>query len=396
MAINASDSLAASGLDHWVMQFPETWQSLVQLFAGQEWLLVSSLVMGLTFAVDLVFRFVLGRFDHRFQRRHQPLLKTLTESLLGPVSVFIWLTGIALTSVTLIHYFDVLTQWVSPIEALRYSLGILIIAWFAFRWLRRMELYLKKLAHSDQRWDKVTIEAAVKVLKLTVFVITGIVVLSALNVDLTGLIAFGGVGGIAVGFAAKDILGNVLGGLMLYMDKPFAPGDWIRSPDRNIEGVVQKIGWRMSVIETFDKRPLYIPNGAFSNIAIENPSRMSHRRIFETIGVRYADVNHVADITESIRKMLQAHPDIDEQETLIVNFNVFNQSTLDIMIYAFTHTREWVKYHAVKEAVLLQVAQIVAQMGAEMAFPTRTLYVEDTVQMAGLGDNDRARLSESQ
>ena len=90
-------------------------------------------------------------------------------------------------------------------------------------------------------------------------------------------------------FAAKDLLANFFGGLTIYLDRPFAVGDWIRSPDREIEGTVERIGWRLTLIRTFDKRPLYIPNAVFTTIAVENPSRMHNRRIYETIGIRYDD-----------------------------------------------------------------------------------------------------------
>lgn len=68
---------------------------------------------------------------------------------------------------------------------------------------------------------------------------------------------------------------------MIYFDRPFKVGDWIRSPDRQIEGTVERIGWRMTIIRTFDKRPLYVPNSVFSSIVVENPSRMLNRRIYE-------------------------------------------------------------------------------------------------------------------
>ena len=86
--------------------------------------------------------------------------------------------------------------------------------------------------------------------------------------------AFGGIGGIAIGFAAKDLLANFFGALMIFLDRPFSIGDWIRSPDREIEGVVEDIGWRSTKIRTFDKRPLFIPNSAFASLTVENASKM--------------------------------------------------------------------------------------------------------------------------
>lgn len=83
------------------------------------------------------------------------------------------------------------------------------------------------------------------------------------GMSLSGLMAFGGIGGIAIGMAGKDILSNFFSGLMLYFDRPFNIGDWVSSPDRNIEGTVVEIGWRITKIITFDHRPLYIPNSVF-------------------------------------------------------------------------------------------------------------------------------------
>ena len=179
----------------------------------------------------------------------------------------------------------------------------------------------------------------------------------------------------AIGFAAKDLLSNFFGGLMLYLDRPFAVGDWIRSPDKNIEGTVENIGWRLTMIRTFNKRPLYVPNSTFASISVENPSRMTHRRIKETIGVRYDDGSKLEAIIEDVREMLRHHNEIDTRQTLMVNFNSFAPSSLDFFIYTFTKTTNWVKYHRVKQDVLFRIMQIIEQHGAEIAFPTSTLHL---------------------
>jgi len=362
--------------------YPDGWRWLVEMAGGQSWLLIICLLLMITFMIDFVFRSSIGLLNRILKKKHYVFFKTISVSSVSPVSFYIWFSGGIIALVAVLSHFAIFTDLIPHISALKAMIGIISMAWFAMRWVGQMEDYLFHLQEEDKKWDAITIEALGKVFRLTVFIITGLVILSAMGVNLTGLIAFGGMGGIAVGFAAKDILGNVLGGLMLYWDKPFAVGDWMRSADKEIEGTVESIGWRMTVVRTFDKRPLYIPNGTFSQIAIENPSRMTHRRIRETIGVRYGDVDKVAGITDAIRKMMQDHPEIASDQTLIVNFNVYNQSTLDILIYGFTHTTDWVTFHKVKEDVLLKIAQIVADKGAEMAFPTRTLYVEDSVQIS--------------
>jgi MscS family membrane protein len=139
-------------------------------------------------------------------------------------------------------------------------------------------------------------------LRVSVIITAILVALQSLGFNISAVLAFGGIGGIAVGFAAKDLLANFFGGLMIYLDRPFSVGDWIRSPDRSIEGTVEKIGWRLTSIRTFDKRPLYIPNSMFANISVENPSRMTHRRIYETIGVRYEDNKHLPSLLTMLKR----------------------------------------------------------------------------------------------
>ncbi len=201
------------------------------------------------------------------------------------------------------------------------------------------------------------------------------VALMVFGVDLTKLTLLASALGIGVGLAARDLLASFFGGLMIYLDRPFAVGDWIRSPDRDIEGTVEQIGVRLTRIRTFDQRPLYVPNSIFSNTAVENPSRMLNRRIHETIGIRYDDVSKMAVIVQDVEQMLRAHPEIDISRNLMVNFTTFAPSSLDFFIYTFTKTTDWAYYHKVKQDVLLRITEIIEAHDAQIAFPTSTVHV---------------------
>jgi MscS family membrane protein len=152
-------------------------------------------------------------------------------------------------------------------------------------------------------------------------------------------------------------------------------GDWIRSPDRELQGTVEYIGWRHTRIRTFDKRPLYAPNAIFTTIVIENPQRMLNRRIYETIGIRYDDIAKMDAITSDVKSMLKNHPEIDQNQLTMVYFNAFAASSCDFFVYAFTETTNWAYYHEIKHGVLLKIAAIIQSHGAEIAFPTSTLHV---------------------
>jgi MscS family membrane protein len=293
-----------------------------------------------------------------------------------PAKVFIWLFGLTLAALTAnqIAAFEI----ASVVKTVR-ELGVIaLLTWALVRFVSAAERLLTTAGDSDSNvkpLDKTTASALSKLVKGSVLITAALMVLQNLGFSISGVLAFGGVGGIAIGFAAKDLLANFFGGLMIYLDRPFNVGDWIRSPDKDIEGTVEKIGWRLTTVRTFDKRPLYIPNGVFASIAVENPSRMSHRRINETIGIRYDDIAHMQPIVQEVEALLREHPEIDNEQTLMVHFNQFNASSVDFFIYALTHTTNWVRFHALKQDILLQVGNIIARHGAEIAFPTQTLHL---------------------
>jgi MscS family membrane protein len=260
------------------------------------------------------------------------------------------------------------------VEPLRDTVIIGALAWFLVRLIQHGE---KKFIEGEKPADPTTVDAIAKLLKVSVVITSILVVLQTLGFSISGVVAFGGIGGMAVGFAAKDLLANFFGGLTIYLDRPFTVGDWVRSPDRDIEGTVENIGWRLTCIRTFDKRPLYVPNAVFTTIAVENPSRMLNRRIKETIGIRYDDAGKMAPIVDKVKDMLTNHPEIDTNRTLIVNFNAFAPSSLDFFIYTFTKTTNWTFFHEVKQDVMLKIIDIIEEAGAECAFPTSTLHLAD-------------------
>ncbi len=317
-----------------------------------------------------VWRFVYSRLVHISEKTQFHWDDLILQALKTPVSTLIWCWP-ATISLGLILDDNIQSKFSWLATSKKLMLAIIFI-WILIRLANNIEHYLLK----DRKRDETTIQAIGKVSRLIIMTIGLLSVMQTLGVSLRGLLTFGGVGGLIVGLAAKDLLSNFFGGLMIYFDRPFKVGEWIRSPDREIEGTVERIGWRMTIIRTFDKRPLYVPNSVFSNIIVENPSRMKNRRIYETVGLRYQDADKMAAIVQQVKEMLENHEDIDSQQTLIVNFNAFGASSLDFFIYTFTETINWIRYHEVKQDVMLKVMDIIHQNGADVAFPTRTLVIE--------------------
>lgn len=298
----------------------------------------------------------------------------LVQSASRPLLAAMWVLGAGFMARVLQSQIE--EPFLTEALALRDVALVLCIAWFLLQFSGKVgRNVMGRRLERGEEVDPTTIDALVKLARLVTFIVALLVVAQTLGFQITGLLALGGVGGIAVGFAAKDLLANFFGGLTIYLDRPFSVGEWIRSPDKSLEGTVEYISWRHTRIRAFNKNPIYVPNSVFTSIVVENPSRMSHRRIKETIGLRYDDFAVVAPIVADIKAMLQQHEDIDSTQTLIVNFNAYGASSLDIMIYTFTKTTVWVTFHQVKQDVLLKIGEIIARHGAEIAFPTHTLHM---------------------
>lgn len=375
-----------------IEETPPFVETLVQDWSllSENWrvgLVVFGLVAG-TATVAYLASMLVHMLEKKFQRSSNLWDDALLHAARKPVVAFVWLQGVYWAAEVAHKYSE---AEIFKVNDTLLRLGFVwILVWTVLRLIKEGEGILSSPVKMDKPMDYTTVNAVSKLSRAVVIITAILIAMQSLGYSISGALAFGGVGGIAVGFAAKDLLANFFGGFIIHLDRPFKVGDWVRSPDRNIEGTVEHIGWRLTTVRTFDKRPLYVPNAIFTTIAVENPSRMFNRRIYETVGIRYADVSLMETIVADIRSMLEGHDDIDTNQTLIVNFQTFNASSLDIMVYTFTKTVDWVTYHKVKQNVLLQISQVIQSHGAEVAFPTRTLHLSGNASNAS-DDFDKAQ-----
>ena len=360
-------------------------QTVLGWFNQFTWQATTFLVVLGTLTTRVLLKVVLDRVAAGLHKTATPLDEELLEALRKPLSWSVWIFGILfaveipLTSG--VHAEGEVPAIFDLVGSAREIAAISLLVWAAFRSVGVFEQNTLRKRRREGASEEAlkelqfTLIAVNKVLRASILITGLLVALHSLGVSVEAVLAFGGVGGIAVGFAARDMLANFFGTVMLFLDKPFTVGDWIRSDDREVEGTVENIGWRVTMVRTFDKRPLYIPNATFSSMIVENPSRMLNRRIFETLGVRYDDVNVLPGILKDIREMLATHRDIDTSRLTMVYLNEFSESSVDFFIYTFTKTTDWNEFHSIKENVLFQISEIVARHGAELAFPTQTQHI---------------------
>lgn len=361
----------------------QTLAQWMKLLGGEKygWILEVFALVTAALILAKVANRIIDKIEKRTTESQNLWDDALIEACRKPIVWLIWIVGFNFAATIAAEQLD--SGWTPLLVYLNKLAVVGLFALFLINFINLAENNLIAPEPGKKPPDPMTIKAVAKLMRASVLVTAALIGMQLFGFSVSGLLAFGGVGGIAIGFAAQDLLSNFFGGLMIYLDRPFKVGDWVRSPDQEIEGTVEDIGWRLTRIRTFDKRPLYVPNSVFASISLENPSRMTNRRIKETIGVRYDDVAQLPAILADVETMLRNHEAIDTSQTLMVNFNEFGPSSLDFFIYTFTKTTVWVDYHKIKQDVLLKIADIIAAHGAEIAFPTRTLHMS-TPQVDGV------------
>ncbi|MFQ5728982.1 MAG: mechanosensitive ion channel family protein, partial [Waddliaceae bacterium] len=208
---------------------------------------------------------------------------TLCDSLYIPLPWLIWGAGFFLALEALVETTDVLISS-EIVVTIRNVFFVLFATWVLLSWKTKYEKVLKRRIRKKESkaQDEVLIMTISRVLSVFIYIVAGLVLLEIFEIPLTALLAFGGIGGVAIGFAGKDVVANFFGGLMIHINRPFSMGERIRSPNKNFEGIIEDIGWYATRIRTLDRKPTYIPNALFIDAMIENFSRMYNQRIKQT------------------------------------------------------------------------------------------------------------------
>ncbi len=250
------------------------------------------------------------------------------------------------------------------------------IAWFLYNLVAMLEHWLSHWAgKTESTLDDQLIPFIRKTLRVFIVFMALLMLVQNLGYSISGLLASLGLGGLAVALAAKDSLSNIFGSIMILLDRPFTLGDWVKVGD--MEGTIEEVGFRSTRIRTFAKTQITVPNSVLMNMSIDNYSRMPKRRIKMSVGVTYAtSPQQMRQAVADIRQMLRDHPAID-QEFFLVNFTDFGASSLDIMVYCFTSSTIWTEYLTAREDVCLRIMEILETLGLEIAFPSRTIYLQE-------------------
>ena len=264
--------------------------------------------------------------------------------------------------------------WFMPLIALL-TLGNFL--WFFLRIIKEAEaFYLGQIAHdANYSFGVSSVKALSRLGQVLVLLIALLFLLNIFHVPISGLLTFGGISSLVLAYGAKNLVSNFLGSMALYLGRQFTVGDSIHSPDRDIEGIVEHIGWSDTLIRRPDKQLLYVPNSIFSSILLINGSRASHRRIYYTIGVRYQDLTRLPEIFAKIAELISKNTYADPSQNQRVYLDQLADSKVNFIIDFCIHSNDFNVYMDVKKDILLSAVAIIEACGASCAFPTTTVHL---------------------
>lgn len=324
---------------------------------------------------SVIAKWVLQRLHVRFERQKKIWKDSFVQALYAPLNFYTWLFAF-LYATNLIIPEKYSTGYLTRVHLILAISAILTIAWFVLRWKKTLiSLAIEKSKRREIAMDQGRIDAVDKVLTVLIIFLAVLMLLEASGSSLNTLIAFGGIGGLAIAFASQEIIANFFGGLMIYATHPFSIGDCINLPEKNIEGHVEEIGWYMTRVRILDKRPLYIPNATFTRIVVINPSRMSGRQFKEVVALRYSDLPAAKPIMEAISAMLYSLAGVAKDQKMIVALDTVENAALNIAVMAYTITTDDEEFRQIKQQIWLKIIDIVTQNGAEISFPLTTIEI---------------------
>lgn len=343
------------------------WQDLAYLI----FILVGTLI------ATLIIHFILRKRYNRPRKSEYVWRDAILGAMNAPLQCVVWVIGasIAAKVLTTGGRMPLITQTFPPI---RDVVLVGIAAWFLIRLARQASDNLHSRARAEgKEFDETAADAISKSITATVVIVAALMMMQTLGYSIASLLAFGGVAGIALGFAAQGLVANLLGGATIYASRPFKVGDHIVFPGTPSTGgyigwqagEVQHIGWRATRILDWNGKPFYVPNAKFNTETIVNHSRMSFRQVSEYVYVRLEDIDKVAAIVAETNEMIENHPDMGDY--IVFKFDGYGEYSLKLYLYAYTSSQitNYTDFMRVKQELLLSIADIIHKHGAKLAVP---------------------------
>ena len=338
---------------------------------------VSEIIIGLI--IFLIFyvlrrlfaRLLINRLSKLVLKSNNQLDDTIIRVIEGPLKFLPVVIGFFIASSFI--KFSIEVQ--SFIDLLNRSLITVFIFWLLHQLVIPFSFLIKRF---EEKISKPLVDWTLRGLKILIFILGVVAILELWGIKVGPVIAGLGLFGVAVALGAQDLFKNLISGIMILMERRFTIGDVILVSGE-VEGVVEQIGFRSTLIRKFDSTPVMVPNYKFAEQSVTNHTRRHHRRIRWLIGLEYrTSIDQLKKIREEINEIIEKNDSFAKNinTSHFVRVDSFSDSSIDMLVQAFTQTNDWGEYLMIKEELAVDIIKIVERNLAGFAFPSQSIYVE--------------------
>ena len=318
-----------------------------------------------------------NKSDSNQSSNRQQQSKIFIDAVSSPINLIMAVIGLNVLKY-LMPQLPGLTKTITLVTSeVGHSIVMFALFWLAYRLINNFSKPLNSVMIHAGIVGKNELRMFILSCLKTLIVIIGMIsVLQSFGIQITAVLGTAGIATMAIGFAAKDALSNILGSIAIFLDKTFDTGDWIETS--SVDGTVERIGLRTTAIRKFDKSLAIVPNGILANTAITNYSRMTNRRTVWNISIDcHATAQQLLQIRDEIKKYLYEHLEIEtdpKKVTTLVCYKGFNEHGIHLLCYFFTKTTNWSDFMDRQEECLLKIKEIIENAGTKLAYSPRTIY----------------------
>ncbi len=339
--------------------------SLLEIISILIFLFLAILIRGL-FA-----KIIVSKIKHIIQKTGNKVDDNLFDALSSPLKTL----PIILVFIAMGLFVSNESQLSLLIEKINQTLVTIFLFWLLHQSLVPLSQAFQKL---EELLSKALVLWLIRSIKYLIIFLGSVAVLETWGIKIGPVIAGLGLFGVAVALGAQDLFKNLISGIMIILEKRFELNDIIEVPG-HATGSVEHIGFRSTLIRQFDTTPISIPNYVFSDTSIVNFSERKYRRINWVIGLTYdTSIKQLKDICNAIDSSIRSSDSFIFNDTyqLFVRVEKFNDSSIDILIHAFTNTNKWDEYLKIKENLAYEIKDIVESNQSSFAFPSQSIYIE--------------------
>ena len=344
--------------------------------------LTSIQIIDIIIAIGIIvfFRILSGTFSYIiikiFKIKSKKAKEIKESAFFKPLKIFFIILGIYLAIVFLRGPLQINEQVMDIVTKAFKMISVIEIAVGLANSFTSKTILGKKLRKSlSEKMDDTVFEFVLKIVRVLIYIVAIFLVLTILEINLTGLIAGLGLGGVIVTLAAQDTAKNLFGGAMIFVDKPFAVGDWIQVD--NYEGTIEDITFRTTRIRTFENALVNIPNAMIADASVTNWSKMEKRRYKTNLCVELnTPLEKLEMLKTRIEKMLQERESVYD-DSIIVRFDQITDNGINILIYTYTNSVDYASYLKEVEDINIKIMKILKEENVKLAYDTKTVYVKN-------------------